>query len=162
MTSDVGEGPNPGPRRGEEGALIIRDATLADAARIAELSGVLGYPNSAAAIADRLRRLLSRPAELVVVADQLPPVMGWVHAAEQELLDSGRRCEILGLVVAAEARGRGVGRQLVGAVEEWASQRGLRQLAERSNIVRAESHPFYERLGFVRLKTQHAYRKQLA
>jgi GNAT superfamily N-acetyltransferase len=97
----------------------------------------------------------------VIVADQLPPVMGWAHAVEQELLDSGRRCEILGLVVASEVRGRGVGRQLVAAVEEWAVQRGLSQLAVRSNIVRSESHPFYERLGFVRLKTQHAYRKQI-
>jgi GNAT superfamily N-acetyltransferase len=141
--------------------MIIRDATRADAPRIAELSGVLGYPNSTAAIAERLKRLLARTGDLVLVADQLPPVMGWVHAAEQELLDSGRRCEILGLVVAAEVRGRGVGRQLVAAVEEWASQRGLNQLAVRSNIVRAESHPFYEQLGFVKLKTQHAYRKQL-
>jgi GNAT superfamily N-acetyltransferase len=98
----------------------------------------------------------------VLVADQLPPVMGWVHAAEQELLDSGRRGEILGLVVAPQARGRGVGRKLVAAVEEWAVQLGLRQLAVRSNIVRTESHPFYERLGFVKVKTQHAYRKQLA
>jgi hypothetical protein len=31
----------------------------------------------------------------------------------------------------------------------------------RSNVVRAESHPFYERLGYVRSKTQHAYRKHL-
>jgi ribosomal protein S18 acetylase RimI-like enzyme len=114
-----------------------------------------------AAIRDRLKRLRPRTGDIVFVADQLPPVMGWVHAAEQELLDSGRRCEILGLVVAAEARGRGVGRQLVLAVEEWAAERGLDQLTVRSNIVRAESHPFYERLGFVRLKTQHAYRKQL-
>lgn len=123
---------------------------------------MLGYPNSAAAISDRLRRLLRGGANLVLVADQLPPVMGWLHAAEQELLDSGRRCEILGLVVAPEVRGKGVGRLLVGAVEEWARERGLLQLSVRSNIVRAESHPFYERLGFVRIKTQHAYRKQLS
>ena len=122
---------------------------------------MLGYPNRPVVIADRLKRLLPRSGDLVVVADQLPPVMGWVHAQEQEILDSGRRCEILGLVVSPEVRGRGVGRQLVATVEEWAAQRGIVQLAVRSNIVRTESHPFYERLGFVRLKTQHAYRKQL-
>jgi len=31
----------------------------------------------------------------------------------------------------------------------------------RSNAVRAESHPFYQRLGYARTKTQHYYRKAL-
>ena len=50
---------------------------------------------------------------------------------------------------------------LVEAVEAWAAARGLVQLAVRGNVVRVESHPFYERLGFVRVRTRHAYRKQL-
>jgi hypothetical protein len=28
-------------------------------------------------------------------------------------------------------------------------------------VARTESHPFYERLGYARAKTQHAYRKRL-
>ena len=59
-------------------------------------------------------------------------------------------------------RGLGVGRLLVTAVEQWAWARGLDQMAVRSNVTRSESHPFYERLGYVRAKTQHAYRKRLA
>jgi len=126
------------------------------------LSGILGYPNSAVTIADRLARLLPRAREVVLVAELAPRgVVGWIHGAEQELLDSGRRCEITGLVVDPPARGQGVGRRLVEAVEAWAAARGLGLLTVRSNIVRVESHPFYERLGFVRAKTQHAYRKQL-
>ena len=88
-------------------------------------------------------------------------IAGWLHGEEQELLESGRRCEITGLVVAPEARGNGVGRTLVMALEQWARARSLRVIAVRSNVARAESHPFYERLGFVKVKTQHAYRKQL-
>jgi hypothetical protein len=34
-------------------------------------------------------------------------------------------------------------------------------MAVRSNVTRTESHPFYERLGYARVKTQHAYRKRL-
>ncbi len=99
----------------------------------------------------------------MVVADAAPRgVVGWIHGTEQELLDSGRRCEITGLVVDAGMRGQGVGRRLVRAVEDWAIARGLAQLAVRSNVARSESHPFYERLGFLRVKTQHAYRKQLS
>jgi GNAT superfamily N-acetyltransferase len=144
-------------------ALTIRSAVPTDAHRLAELSGVLGYASSAAAMAQRLERLLGRAEEAVLVAE-LPSgqVVGWLHGSEQELLVSGRRCEILGLVVAAEHRGQGVGRELVAAVEQWAVGRGLTQIAVRSNVVRAESHPFYERLGYARAKTQHAYRKRLS
>jgi GNAT superfamily N-acetyltransferase len=123
----------------------------------------LGYPVAVETIAQRLRRLLERTEEVVLVADLAPgQVVGWLHGAEQELLESGRRCEILGLVVDGEHRGQGVGRRLVDAVESWASTRGLEQMAVRSNVVRTESHPFYERLGYVRAKTQHAYRKRLS
>jgi GNAT superfamily N-acetyltransferase len=140
----------------------IRRATCADAARLAALSEVLGYPVAADALAERLGRLLGRDEELVLVAEEIGgDVVGWLHGSEQELLESGRRCEILGLVVDGTHRGRGVGRRLVQAVEAWASARGLDQMAVRSNVARAESHPFYERLGYVRTKTQHAYRKHL-
>jgi GNAT superfamily N-acetyltransferase len=141
----------------------IRGATLADAARLAVLSEVLGYPATADGLAERLGRLLGRGEELVLVAEVSPGhVVGWLHAGERELLESGRRCEILGLVVDGTHRGRGVGRQLVQAAEAWASTRGLDQMAVRSNVGRAESHPFYERLGYVLAKTQHAYRKRLS
>jgi GNAT superfamily N-acetyltransferase len=140
----------------------IRGATLADAARLAELSDVLGYPATADALVERLGRLLGRDEELVLVAEVSPGhVVGWLHGGERELLESGRRCEILGLVVDGTHRGRGVGRRLVQAAEAWASARGHDQMAVRSNVGRAESHPFYERLGYVRAKTQHAYRKRL-
>jgi hypothetical protein len=47
-------------------------------------------------------------------------------------------------------------------VEEWAREREIDEGGVRSNVVRTDSHPFYERLGYTRVKTQHAYRKGLA
>jgi GNAT superfamily N-acetyltransferase len=144
-------------------ALTIRSAEPTDAHRLAELSAVLGYPASATAMARRLDRLLGRDEETVFVAALTSGrVVGWLHGSEQELLESGRRCEIMGVVVDPDHRGRGVGRRLVAAIEQWAVERGLEQMAVRSNVLRAESHPFYERLGYARTKTQHAYRKRLA
>jgi GNAT superfamily N-acetyltransferase len=145
------------------GGTSIRRAVIQDAARLAELSGALGYPAAPEAIGTRLERLLQRAGDVVFVAEvSAGRVVGWLHGAEPELLESGRRCEILGLVVAAEHRGQGVGRLLVAAVERWAGARGLELVAVRSNVKRSESHPFYERLGYVRVKTQHAYRKRLS
>jgi len=141
--------------------IAVRRAGAADAERIAELSGVLGYPVGPCVVSERLAHLLARDDNAVFVAVDAGRVVGWIHGAEHELLETGRICEILGLVVDASIRRGGAGSTLVAAVEEWAALRGLPQVSVRSNIVRVESHPFYERLGYVRVKTQHSYRKNL-
>jgi GNAT superfamily N-acetyltransferase len=142
--------------------VIVRRATPADAGRLAALSAELGYPVSAEVLSHRLQALLERAGDVLLVAELAPgDVVGWVHGSEQLLLESDRRCELLGLVVGASHWGRGVGRRLVSAVEGWAAARGLDQMAVRSNVARSESHPFYERLGYTRVKTQHSYRKHL-
>jgi GNAT superfamily N-acetyltransferase len=142
--------------------VIIREAQLTDAPKLAELSGVLGYPASADAMAGRLERLLGREEDIILVAEAPSiGVIGWLHASEHELLETGRHAEILGLVVDAEHRGSGVGRDLIARVESWAASRGLPQISVRSNVIRTESHPFYQRLGYAWVKTQHAYRKPL-
>jgi hypothetical protein len=58
--------------------MSIRRATLRDAPRLAALSEVSGYPAAAETIGQRLRRLLERTEEVVLVAEP----------AEQELLES--------------------------------------------------------------------------
>lgn len=140
---------------------LVRPATAGDAPRLAQLSGQLGYPVAADTIAGRLTRLLGRAGDVVLVAETDGEVVGWVHGSEQDLLESATRCELLGLVVDARHRTRGVGRRLVAAVESWAAGRGLELVSVRSNVSRTESHPFCERLGYSRVKTQHAYRKRL-
>lgn len=140
---------------------IVRRATPGDAQAIAELSAVLGYPSSSAPMAERLSRLLAREEDLVLVAEAPDGrVAGWLHAREQEPLEVGPRCEIFGLVVGEPHRGRGTGRALVSAAEQWAAMRGLTQVVVRSNVVRPESHAFYVRLGYERIKTQHVYRRR--
>jgi len=89
-------------------------------------------------------------------------VLGWVSAEEQLLLEAGARIEIVGLVVSSEHRRIAVGRALVAAVEEWQQVRGISVIFVRSNVARPESHPFYESIGYVRHKTQHAYIKRSA
>jgi GNAT superfamily N-acetyltransferase len=143
--------------------LTIRTAMASDGPRLAQLSGVLGYPVSLDAMAQRLQRVLARPEDVIFVAE-IPPrgIIGWIHGAERDTLESDLRCEILGLVVDSAHRSRGVGRGLVAAIEQWAVARGLEEVAVRSNVTRLESHPFYERLGYVRVKTSHIYRKPVS
>lgn len=142
--------------------LMVRKAKITDAPRVAELSAVLGYPVAREIMEQRLARVLGLETHTVFVAETPSnDVVGWTHAAEQEILEAGCLCEIRGLVVAEAQRGRGVGRHLIEAVERWAVARELDEVLVRSNVVRVESHPFYERMGYARFKTQHAYRKHL-
>jgi GNAT superfamily N-acetyltransferase len=141
--------------------VVVRKAKATDAAGVAELSGILGYPVDPAAMQRRLEKLNGREEHVVFVAEANGQIVGWIHGAERELLVIDRIGEICGLVVAEGQRASGVGRRLVEAVEQWAGGRGLDQVSVRSNVARTESHPFYEKVGYTRLKTQHAYRKKL-
>jgi GNAT superfamily N-acetyltransferase len=141
--------------------LVVRRAAPDDAPHVAALSRVLGYPVDPGVMSERLAHLAARAADAVFVAVDRDRIVGWIHGSERELLEVGRQVEILGLVVDLTARRSGAGRALVDAVERWAASRGVAQVSVRSNVVRVESHPFYERLGYKRVKTQHSYRKAL-
>ncbi len=140
----------------------IRGARVSDAREFARLTTELGYPATAGQIAPRLRALLRLTGHFVAVAAETRGhLLGWVAAERRFLLHAEPRVEIIGLVVDAPARRGGIGEALVQAVEEWAVDQGVGRIAVRSNVTRRESHPFYERLGYRREKTQHAYVRTL-
>jgi GNAT superfamily N-acetyltransferase len=142
--------------------IVVRPPTTEDAEAIARLSGELGYPATTAEITARLRLLAGDSSQCIRVAERADgTVIGWAHASRQTLLESGARCELLGLVASRAARGVGVGRALVQAVETWAGDEDLPLVSLRCNVVRTEAHGFYEHLGYRRAKTQHAFRKAL-
>lgn len=140
----------------------LRRARQDDAAQLARLSAQLGYPQEEAAFASRLRRLLiSADHPVVVATDDDRTLLGFIALERRLMLETGERVEIVGLVVDDGARRRGIGQALVRAAEDWARAIGVPEMMVRSNVVRAESHPFYEGAGFERAKTQHVYRKRL-
>ena len=140
----------------------IRPARSTDAEAIAALATELGYPTSREQMLARLEVLNQRDSCFVAVAEVSSTVAGWVAAERRLLLESGERAELVGLVVGVHARRAGIGKALVIAAEQWASGQGLQAISVRSNVLRPEAHPFYESLGYVRAKTQHAYTKRLA
>lgn len=142
-------------------AVTIRPARIDDAADIARLATELGYPSSDGEIRARIESLLQSEAYFLVVAERESAIVGWIAAERRLLIESGERADIVGLIVTEHARRSGTGLALVQAAEEWARRQGLHRMAVRSSVSRLESHPFYERLGYVRAKTQHAYVKQL-
>ena len=140
----------------------LRPACIEDAAEIARLAGELGYPVAADVMQARLQALLSLPQHRIVVArGEHDGLLGWIAVECRLTLESGERIEIVGLVVDAAVRGTGLGRALVADAERWALALGFDAIGVRSNVAREGSHPFYARLGYARVKTQHAYSKPL-
>ena len=141
---------------------VLRRARVEDAAEVARLAGQLGYATPIEAMHERLAVLASHPDHCITVAECDGHVLGWIAVERRRTLESGERVEIVGLVVDAQCRGSGVGRLLVQAAEQWAHRLGFDSILVRSNVLRDASHPFYERMGYVRRKTQHVYVKTLA
>jgi GNAT superfamily N-acetyltransferase len=144
----------------EKDEVKIRRARSGDAKRIAELCGQLGYPATAAQIAQRLRRIKPASQHAALVAESSEgKVIGWLHVSVEPLLEVELRAEVNGLVVADEERSRGAGALLLRSAEEWARRRGCKNMSVRSNVVRERAHQFYLRNGYEHYKTQKSFRK---
>src|ERR1700739_3446242 len=140
----------------------IRKAKQGDAARIAVLSGQLGYPTTAKQMAARLKTALRHKNGACFVAESNENgIVGWVHVSVTPLLEVERRAEVNGLVVDERARSRRVGAMLLEAAEKWARGKRCKSMSVRSNVLRERAHGFYLRNGYEHYKTQKACRKEL-
>ncbi len=139
----------------------IRPARLEDSEGLAGLCTQLGYPTAPQQMALRLPEVLKRSDNAVFVADADGGLIGWVHVHASPGLEVDRMAKIGGLVVDEARRGRGIGKALMAAAENWARREGCAELWLRSNLIRKEAHRFYQALGYEILKTSYTFRKRL-
>jgi GNAT superfamily N-acetyltransferase len=141
----------------------IRPIRPADALHLTGLLAQLGYPSEPGAVTSRLAGILKSATQQILVA--APPggsrIDGYIGLERRLTLHEDEHAEITDLVVDAAARRSGLGHTLVTAGEQWALQHGLHTMVVRSNVVRPESHQFYERIGYQRAATSHKYRKEV-
>jgi GNAT superfamily N-acetyltransferase len=127
--------------------LTIRDARAADASAIALLLGQLGYPTGPSAVEERLERLRI-VGDRIFVADVDGRAVGLAHLQVAPALELDRPAAKIGALVVDDAhRGRGIGRALVGALEDEARMRGCGVLFLTTSERREDAHAFYERVG---------------
>ena len=138
-----------------------RIARIEDAAEVARLCTELGYPTTTDEMTARLGVVISAGDAQVFVVEEGNGLSGWIAIELRTTLETGRKAEIVGLVVDAGAHRSGLGKTLVATAEAWVRQQGLELVMVRSNTARIASHPFYEGLGFVHRKSQHVYFKSL-
>jgi ribosomal protein S18 acetylase RimI-like enzyme len=129
--------------------LFIRRAEMSDAAALAELMGELGYPTRKADMEMRLDAISKEPhyrTFVAVIEGKVRGMVGTCCLYSHEHNNLGGR--IIALVVSQQARGRGVGRELVRAAENDFVDRNVRRVALNTRLEREDAHRFYERLGY--------------
>ncbi len=142
--------------------VTCREMREADAPRVAELAGELGYPSTAAQILARKAVLDRQGMSVVTVAERSGgEIVGWIIVSEICSMELDPHAEVKGLVVAEGARSGGVGALLMEAGEAWARARGLREMVLRSNVIRDRAHAFYKRIGYEEQKRQVKLRRRL-
>jgi GNAT superfamily N-acetyltransferase len=142
--------------------ILIRSVELGDVESVTLLCQQLGYTTSKQEIQERLK-LLEEDQEHILYIAYLPNeiIVGLIHVYIWKSLLIGRRVEIDALIVHTDYRGRGVGYLLIQHAEQWAKEQGCDTIQVRSNTVRQQAHRFYEKLGYVPIKTQLMFDKAL-
>jgi GNAT superfamily N-acetyltransferase len=140
----------------------IRPMTAEDIPGVALLAGQLGYPSTEEQVRQRFEALtrLGHGGAYVAVAER-GRVVGWMSVAVQVTLEGDAGAEVWGLVVDEALRGRGIGTALMAHAEAWARDRGFRDVSLRTNIIRKDTHHFYQSLGYEIVKTQYKMKKRL-
>lgn len=141
--------------------IVFRLAVPADVEALAALAGELGHPTSPAELGPRLTHLAADPEQAVLVAEEARRVVGWIHVREFHALTSAPSALVVGLVVAVDARGRGLGSALLARAEAWARARGLASMRLRARRERRAAHAFYRARGYRVLVRQLQFRKDL-
>lgn len=140
----------------------IRCARTYDAAAIAALCGELGYSSTRQQVVARLATIEGADAKVFVAENGNGQVVAWLHVGCCAQLTHDTEAEILGLVVAADARGSGIGRMLLERAVAWAVEHGCASVRVRSRVERERAHRFYEREGFVLVKTQRVFVRRIS
>lgn len=90
----------------------------------------------------------SPDSRVLVAEDDSGRRLGFIHVNEEQDYYAGACGHIADVVVAREARGRGVGTALLTAAEGWARARGYRLLTLNVFVDNTEARTLYEKAGY--------------
>lgn len=129
--------------------LVLRRAQPTDASALVPLLEQLGYAGAQSFINRRLAQHMEHPDALLLVAEAEGTVLGFIslHFVPQLAL-AGDFCRISYLCVREDARGLGVGAQLLQHAEDEAMRRGCDRMELHSHARRTAAHRFYFREGY--------------
>lgn len=144
----------------------VRRATVDDSAAWGRLRLQLWPEISQDQLAEEQAMMLDDPHRFAVfLCEEGGIASGFAEASLRR--DSVNGCEtspvvfLEGIFVVPEHRRRGVAGQLVAAVEQWAREIGVRELASDADLANTVSHAMHRHLGFEETQRVVYVRKEL-
>ena len=142
--------------------ISIRNIRESDLEQVSVLLVQLGYKVTPDELKLRIEKITSYEKGNVFVAEtNSNEIIGCVNALIDTRFAGGSFGEIVSLVVNETYRGKGVGKKLIEEATEWLKRKGETKLRIRCNVIRDETHKYYEHLGFVEKKSQKIFEKAI-
>ena len=143
--------------------MLIRCANINDAEGIRQINLLaLGYDFPLSETKDRLNYILNKPNDKIFVADDNGAVVGYIHGSDYDCTYSLPLKNIMAIGVLESHRGKGIGRLLLNAVEDWAKADDCEGVRLVSSLYRPEAHKFYLACGYFDRKDQKNFMKLFA
>ena len=141
--------------------MSIREARPEDAERLAEIIGLaLGYASTPEDTRRRLIEISANPGHFLRVAeDERGEPVGFIHACGYDTLYYDPEKYVMALAVDPAWQGKGVGKALLLACEDWARSLGAIGVRLYSGSDRQGAHAFYMRLGYTLRKESKSFWK---
>lgn len=144
---------------------MLRNITILDAKEIQKISNYeLGYDVDLDIVKKQIEKLTNDNKHNVIIGfenEQTRKIIGFVHAELYESLYMDTGLNILGLAVDSNFQGRGIGKRLMNAIEDYTLKNNISYIRLNSNVRRTEAHKFYESIGYICDKTQKRLIKKL-
>lgn len=143
--------------------MVIRECRISDYKRIHDINQYsFGYEYPLDKTKERLSEILKRPTDKLYVACIDESVVGYIHGSDYECTYSDPLKNIMAIAVEEAFRGKGVGKALLNAIENWAKECNCCGVRLVSGFDRTNAHVFYLHCGYINRKQQKNFIKLFA
>ncbi|PCS15859.1 hypothetical protein RU92_GL001187 [Lactococcus cremoris subsp. tructae] len=139
---------------------MIRDAKLSDLSVLTELSKVLGYEKSDEEMLSNLIEVLA-DENILLVAEIDGTVVGYVEGSIYRSILVPRGVRVMGIAVLPDFQDKGIGGELLTALENQVRDRGFAMISLTSGEARHLAHEFYLKHGYAADHLQMKFAKWL-
>jgi len=123
--------------------------------RLAKLNAnEFGYKYPVEKTRERVKCILNKSTDRIFVLCENNVVVGYAHASNYEGTYFDAQKNIMAIAVDSNHRGKGLGKALLNAVEDWAKEESCIGVRLVSGMDRTGAHEFYRHCGYKLRKEQ--------